>query len=476
MSDPRPALGVPGIYLASLGARFALAPERLDVAGFVGVAPRGPVDVPVAVHDWADYRWRFGGLEGPGLLPHAVRAFFAQGGLHAYVLRVSPVPRLPDPAAVAAQARHQLMVGEADAITFRPTGRVRPVELLAGDEGSWGRRLRVRWDFETAQRFTCALGPATEDGALIDLPVGVRVPRFSLLTLRAPGLPARGEFAWAGEIRHRDDGAARLRPVAEVQADLWTAAPSEQVEVGVVTVTVTVTDEDPALTRQERFDGLGLRAGHPRFVADVLTSESLLVNPGDGWPQAILPPDPWLSPSQSWPAEGDLGLDRWADIEPASFFDADLDPRLLPVGGVEETSELGPLYGMDRMALEQQIGVLAVPDLFWSFTQQQPTVDIPAPSHRGTFGSCDPDPSALTYTPPPAEYQLDRDTQLGETQLEQILGRQRRLVALAERQRRFVALLDVPRNLTVPRIARWRSEFDSSYAAAYHPWLRAVEP
>jgi uncharacterized protein len=44
-------------------------------------------------------------------------------------------------------------------------------------------------------------------------------------------------------------------------------------------------------------------------------------------------------------------------------------------------------------------------------------------------------------------------------------------VALAERQRRFVALLDVPMRLPVRVVARWRGQLDSSYAAAYHPWL-----
>ena len=58
---------------------------RLDVAGFVGVALRGPVDEPVPVDALVGLRALFGGFERPAggarrLLPYAVRAFFAQGG------------------------------------------------------------------------------------------------------------------------------------------------------------------------------------------------------------------------------------------------------------------------------------------------------------------------------------------------------------------------------------------------------------
>ncbi len=32
---------------------------------------------------WDEYRYAFGGFEGPGRLPYAVAAFFAQGGRRA---------------------------------------------------------------------------------------------------------------------------------------------------------------------------------------------------------------------------------------------------------------------------------------------------------------------------------------------------------------------------------------------------------
>ncbi len=58
----------------------------------------------------------------------------------------------------------------------------------------------------------------------------------------------------------------------------------------------------------------------------------------------------------------------------------------------------------------------------------------------------------------------------------EIVSRQRRVVEVADLRKRFVALLDVPAGLSVHQVTAWRAGFDSSYAAAYHPWLGVVPP
>jgi Bacteriophage tail sheath protein len=60
--------------------------------------------------------------------------------------------------------------------------------------------------------------------------------------------------------------------------------------------------------------------------------------------------------------------------------------------------------------------------------------------------------------------------------LAEIVARQRRLVQIADLWRRFVVLLDVPTGIALHRVTGWRSAFDSSYAAAYFPWLGVVPP
>jgi phage tail sheath protein FI len=56
-------------------------------------------------------------------------------------------------------------------------------------------------------------------------------------------------------------------------------------------------------------------------------------------------------------------------------------------------------------------------------------------------------------------------------QLAAITSRQKRVVEVAVLRKRFVALLDVPNGVPSPTLLRWRADFDTSYAAAYHPWL-----
>ncbi len=87
------------------GLRFeVVAPElqrrlpRTDVAGFVGLSARGPVDVPVPVENTGQFAAIFGGdavVQLPGHnggrrshLGAAVRAFFENGGRRAWIVRV----------------------------------------------------------------------------------------------------------------------------------------------------------------------------------------------------------------------------------------------------------------------------------------------------------------------------------------------------------------------------------------------------
>jgi hypothetical protein len=58
--------------------------------------------------------------------------------------------------------------------------------------------------------------------------------------------------------------------------------------------------------------------------------------------------------------------------------------------------------------------------------------------------------------------------------LDEIVTLQTRAIAFAESVGDLVALLDVPPGLDPARIRRWRGALGSSFAAAYHPWLRVA--
>lgn len=101
---------LPGVLVETALPARRESPLRLDVAGFVGFAARGPLNTPVALEDFSGYRRVFGGdlplaldpqagnaapsgASGGALvfahLPSAVKAFFDNGGRRCYVVRVA---------------------------------------------------------------------------------------------------------------------------------------------------------------------------------------------------------------------------------------------------------------------------------------------------------------------------------------------------------------------------------------------------
>lgn len=57
------------------------------IAGFVGIAARGPIGKPTRLTSFEDFRRIFGGDITNGYLSHAVRGFFKEGGQDCYVVR-----------------------------------------------------------------------------------------------------------------------------------------------------------------------------------------------------------------------------------------------------------------------------------------------------------------------------------------------------------------------------------------------------
>nr|WP_253942638.1 phage tail sheath subtilisin-like domain-containing protein [Nocardioides sp. zg-1230] len=451
-------VGSPGVYFAPPVDQSTPATVRLDVAGFVGVAPRGPVDVPVPVTSWSDYQWIFGGTAGPGGLGDAVHAFFAQGGVRALVLRVSPLPRgsHQDP---LGRARHRLVLGTTE------------LAFAAADEGSWGDSLVITWEFVVSQSTRTEVG-----GRLVRLPPGARIPPGSLLRLWLDG-GRTPVYRWAEELGTRDLGPGRRDPVLVL--DRPTGAGPEPAEgrdwpttvvVDVVTATVDVTDRSDELRRHERFADLGLAPAHPRHAATILAdpSQSRLVRPAGPWPERVRPPEPRLSSATSELVAA--GRDRWDGVARGSFLD-DEPAELLPVGGVDPLDDGLDLHGVERISVEPEVGLLCVPDLLWDVVLVPGVTDRPHRPLYPEFAPCRPPEVTLPFTQqPPRVVRLAG----GASSLAEALDRQRRVVVLAERQQRFVALLDVPDGLTERDVARWRASIDSSHAAAYHPWLASV--
>ena len=114
---------------------------RMDVAGLVGFAASGPVNVPVPVEDAAAFAEIFGGdaplaldpqrgTTATALLAPAVRAFFRNGGRRAWIVRV------------AGPGARTTLFPLPDLVVNRD-GKVRAAVLPARSVGSWSDGLQV---------------------------------------------------------------------------------------------------------------------------------------------------------------------------------------------------------------------------------------------------------------------------------------------------------------------------------------------
>jgi hypothetical protein len=443
------SLGAPGIYhSAAPPSPGGVEPIRLDATGFVGVAWRGPANEPVAVTSWTQFVEVFGsvtdpgGRPCPGYLPRAVRAYFDQGGQIAWVCRVVPVT-------TDERASARLELDGLD------------VSLVAANEGSWGGLLEATLTYDTGpplprpQPGQTVAGDGhqvTEDQLVVpDIPP---LPAGSLLLLRPSSTDPTGTLHWlVGQRLCPGAPAGRVRVLTVEPAPPPEAvdgsASGRGVDVRVVTATLTVIDRDPQRRRSERITGLGLDPAHPRFPARqlppdhpgypgrLLAYESRLVRTGDKWKDRIGPADGTLAQVASRLAHG--GQDRFAEIDGGSFFDPDSPDGDLLDGSAGHR-------GVDRVGRVADLGLLCVPDLTWSAG----TGDGQMPGDISEASHLDP--------------QDDQDRV-------DIISRQRKLVAVADVRQRMVALLDAPSRLSAADLARWRAEFDSSFAAAYYPWL-----
>jgi hypothetical protein len=430
----------------------------------LGVAPRGPSRAPVfderwrddrpcveperprrrtvavAVESFDDYRRLYGGFEGPGLLPYAVASFFEQGGKRAYIARV--VHDYGD------AAKNAGGVAAGDVIEAETENKL--FKLLARDEGSWGNRLRAALDFavrplvfnpDQTTLDTLVMGGERRltAGALLRLTLetGERVLRF-VVDLTRQGHPSSAKVIWTAKLD---------RP-----------APDKIEFAEIVEGVLLIDDRDG---RSERHEGLGFSSDHPRWAATVLCYESQLVYPDASWVSGeITPSDPSLLPGP-WSALFEGGEDRYDEITPEDFF-SDWTP------GDEEPGD-----GVYALAQLSDLSLVVAPDLYSPGPLVSPEDILDPVSLAGPdFDRCFDLPSRPTQAAQQFDLEgLRLDPKLPSDRAK-IIELQQRLVDFAGLARSFIALLDVPPGLNQRQILNWRANFDSAFAAAYHPWLQ----
>jgi Bacteriophage tail sheath protein len=409
-----PTYTTPGVYFERVDETPAVAALRTDIAAFVGLAERGPLDRPIRLTSWQQFSSVFGGLSRRAFLAYAVNAFFENGGAVCWVVRVAGFD--------AAAAGADVVDGAGTPI----------LRVDAASPGTWAHDLEVRI-VRSSTAAAATVGTVGEDGLRVDSVAGFTLGAW--VELVQPGVPPS------------------LRVVTDVDAVL-----------GLVTVDAPL---EPALD-----------PGRPISVETVefairAYEQGLLVE--DHPALAVLPPPPGSKPV---PVTGPLltiSRHPLAPAGPVAYHDAvvaDLGfgggtRSALLAGGKDGLASLTRddfIDGLATLEPVDEVSLVAIPDILVRPLPPVETDPLPPPEVDPCCPCASPPPPPPTPPPVPAE-------QPPLFSAADVYAVQRALVEHCEQLHDRVALLDPPFDADVGEVESWRARFDSKYAALYYPWV-----
>ena len=468
----------PGVYYETADASDAgIAAVRTDVAGFVGIAERGPVDVPVPVESRRQFESHFGGAIGAGYLAYSVRAFFENGGRRCWVVRIA--------------SRDPLAGVESAQIVLRRTPAGPDVwRVRASSPGTWGNALVVQV-METHRAQTMGdLARSTAQYTAVSSTSGFARGTLVRLSQSPPAPPIYRVVNDVDPVERRllwtAERASQRLPYDENVVGL---VPSLPVVIESVEYTIAVTERGIPVAVHE---GLSLIPEHANYGPRVLASS---VAPRDRDAERGVPAPPYRLAIDELRERfgGDTLVARPSRV---AIGDADLPAALTaPLTGGRDGLRLlaardftgeewapddpddivrARKRGFRSLGEIGEVAMVAVPDILIRPIAPPPIAPLPP---------CIPNPClphAAVPAPPPS-FQAAFELPPVFTEAD-VYAVQADLVQHCESLRDRVAILDPPFDaahdaaLGIAGIRAWRQRFDSKMAALYHPWIRVVDP
>ena len=453
---------------------------RTDIAAFIGLAERGPLDTPVAVESWRQFQAHFGRPFGSAYLAWAVRGFFDNDGLRCWVVRVA-ARQFGDDGNEAAPGGGARSAG----VLLADTAGVPRWRLSATSPGSWGNELSIAWRRERplTQRALSADSTSARLAAVAGFAPGELVrlaqPAASAHRVLVHVDAAAGKLYWV-HPDPRQRGADQLA---------WSALdPAQPLMVERVAYTLDVWRRD-AFAAQYR--DLHPSPRHPRYFGTVLApaygsgAERLRLPPVN--PGALpVPPGlveiaglaPALPPLPLAAASGERlplasGADGLAALTASDFLGEPYSPR------DSDFARLRKARGLQALAEIDEISLVAAPDIL---IRPQPDPDyepLPPDAANPCLACPPPAPPRRVHQPravaelPPVFAEAD------------ILRVQTALIADCDARGDRFAVLSAPFERATSRargiraLAEWRrmlvEQQPARAAALYAPWLAVAE-
>jgi phage tail sheath protein FI len=464
-----PTYETPGAYWEGRDATPpAIDASRMDVAGFVGIALKGPLDTPVPVESARQFEAHFGGFTEAAYLAYAIKGFFDNGGRRAWVVRV----------ATAAGANAATSAGVELALPPVPLFPDWPGawRIKASSPGSWGEALDV--SIREGTRIAVNSLPAVDGAEALTVNTTAGFARDSLVRISQPAGPALLRILAGIDAATRRlllvNPEPRLR--RDFEAPLAGFDPTQPLLVVSLTYTVLVRDGGVPVGLAT---DLSLVPGHPRYAPDVLAmpdyagSIQRLTPPAAPFPVVIVPapqasaaavPLATSSGGVFMPLTG--GRDGLVDLRVIDFIGEPFPP---------EASLDARRRGLQGFELVAEPAVLAIPDILIR-PAPDPTIEPPA---LPTPDPCAPCPGPAQPAPLRTRPQSELPPVFSDDDILQV---QQALVEHCEARRDRMALLDPPypavagSSVGVAPVQAWRDQFDTRYGALYVPWLLVPDP
>ncbi|HEX4460893.1 MAG TPA: phage tail sheath subtilisin-like domain-containing protein [Polyangia bacterium] len=318
----------PGVYPAAEEMRAKpLTVADTRVAGFVGLAARGPLDEPVLLGGWNEFLDVYGHAND-SYLARAVEGFFLNGGSSCYVVRIAHRARdgaQPGPEHAACAER--VVKDGWDKPTLR---------IASKNEGRWGNNIWVRFQQTTAAKTLLTL----------DLEVGSGEARVNSVKGFERGALVRvydrenSDYVIVTEVEDRTIRWASATPLVR----RYRAAGPTYLEVMEFEVFASLKD------RREVFRGLQMSPLSRRYAPRIINDESQLVRLTDLSSVAPLP----HNLPQAEPAAKLVGGRDGVDVlSPEDFVGYDHGPD-------DRT-------GLEALGAVEQVAILSVPDIMIAY-------------------------------------------------------------------------------------------------------------